>query len=181
MDNTAAISMTKATTTYCGGMGPSESAVLLHLNSVKNSLSHHMHHKRTTQFLRNTNCGKFTLFKEAIAALPEGKVLDDAARQKIYVELEGIQTTAQMPLFSIVPHLLFLLAHSPTNQKLVMAEISKVNAKTALTVKHVTAMTNLNACLLEALRLCPPQAVLYNRTSSQNSYKLPGQWSFPKS
>ncbi|KAJ3391806.1 hypothetical protein HDU80_010977 [Chytriomyces hyalinus] len=120
------------------------------------------------------------LLKETIAALPEGKVLDDAAWQKIYVELEGIQTTAQMPLFSIVPHLLFLLAHSPTNQKLVMAEISKVNAKTSLTVKHVSAMTNLNACLLEALRLCPPQAVSYNRTSSQNAYRLPGQWSFPK-
>ncbi|KAI8615013.1 cytochrome P450 [Chytriomyces sp. MP71] len=94
-----------------------------------------------------------------------------------------VQASAQSPLYSIVPHLLLLLAHSPANQKLIVSELSKVNLKTALTTSHLTSFKHLNACVLEALRTLPPQAVSYNRSSNENAYKLPGgggQWSLPK-
>ncbi|KAJ3015988.1 UNVERIFIED_CONTAM: hypothetical protein HDU68_012471 [Siphonaria sp. JEL0065] len=84
-----------------------------------------------------------------------------------------------MPLYSIVPHILYLLAHSPTTQKSIFAEVNKVNAKT-INRTHIANFHQLESLVLEALRLLPPFATSYNRSSPENSYRLPGSWTLPK-
>ncbi|KAJ3286814.1 hypothetical protein HDU79_006181 [Rhizoclosmatium sp. JEL0117] len=121
------------------------------------------------------------LLDAKLAALPDGQTdLSDAEWEDLFEQLEAIQTAAQSPLYSLTPHILYLLAHSPTHQKQIYQELSKVTAK-QITKTHVQSLPSLTSFTLETLRLLPPFVTTYNRVSPENAYRLPGQWMLPKS
>ncbi|KAJ3063232.1 hypothetical protein HDU98_000928 [Podochytrium sp. JEL0797] len=121
------------------------------------------------------------LIREAVDAAGEEGV-SDAKWEEVFAECEAIQTAAQLPLMSLTPHILYLLAHSPVDQKLIYTQLAKLTSKT-INRTHVAGsqLPHLTAVVMETLRLLPPFPLSYNRVSSENAYKLPGGWLLPKS
>ncbi|KAJ3333710.1 hypothetical protein HDU76_004856 [Blyttiomyces sp. JEL0837] len=102
--------------------------------------------------------------------------------EEVLNNLEAVQVAAQTPLLVTLPNLLYNLAHDPTTQKAIVAEISKVSRSLTepLRLDDMRQLTTLDLALKESLRLLPSMPVSYNRSSTKDVYKLPGMWALPK-
>ncbi|KAI8836144.1 cytochrome P450 [Chytridium lagenaria] len=100
---------------------------------------------------------------------------------EIMQNLEAIQFCAEIPFFSILPNLLYLLSHDRTTQKQIQTELSRLPRSTTdpLRIEDLRTLPTLDLAIRETLRLLPPQPLTFNRSATQNVYKLPGLWALP--
>ncbi|KAJ1558325.1 hypothetical protein HK405_013933, partial [Cladochytrium tenue] len=113
------------------------------------------------------------------------KPKDDGALDvaEVLAMLEAVQTAGQGPLSAALPNFLYHLAHHPSVQRQLHAEVIAAKASRAsdpVRPDDLRAMPLLDAALRESLRLLPPVPTSHPRVSSQNVYKLPGMWGLPK-
>ncbi|KAJ3091084.1 hypothetical protein HK100_007268 [Physocladia obscura] len=121
---------------------------------------------------------------------PKAAVDDDAADtvpeiqvkdwENIFGLLEDVQIAGQMPLYSLIPHTLYLLSHNPAAQKQILTDLSKLSSTRPISrSSQPQILPSLDAFILETLRTCPPLATTYSRMSATNRFKLPDGWNLP--
>ncbi|KAJ3111760.1 hypothetical protein HK100_002563 [Physocladia obscura] len=100
--------------------------------------------------------------------------------ENIFGLLEDVQIAGQMPLYSVVPHTLYLLSHNPAAQNQILSDLSKLSSTRSISrSSQPPILPSLETYILETLRTCPPLATTYSRMSATNRFKLPDGWNLP--